>query len=148
MKRLQQLQRDGHARSPHLAADPGIEQQRIDAVLVVHGPCEVVVAAHAHGLPEADPWQRSTQLQTPFGRFVAMQLHHLMALAGPQRIEHGWFRVDHHQHPKAGGIGLTGSGKHGWPLGRRQVPWRAGHGDHADGINPQARDRRSLVRLP
>ena len=40
-----------------------------------------------------------------------MQLHHLMALAGAQLVEHGRFRIGHHQHPKAGGIGLTRSGK-------------------------------------
>ena len=65
-----------------------------------------------------------------------MQLQDLMALAWLQGVEVAIEGVGHHQYPQAGGIGGGHGGKQGRPLGWSQPARRAGHADHAEGLDP------------
>ncbi|MFM2122282.1 MAG: hypothetical protein RLZZ589_719 [Cyanobacteriota bacterium] len=87
------------------------------------------------------------QLAAALHRFITMQLHHPMAAVGHQIRQLGLLGVRHHQHPQAGGVGRRQRRKQRRTQLGLQVARRGGHGDHANGIGPQAGHRHRLLGL-
>ena len=104
--------------------------------------------ANAQGLPQGQFWaQLLAQLAAAFRRLIAVELHHLMAEAGPQLRQLPILRIGHHQQAAAAGVRLRNGGKQIGALIRGEPAGRPGHRDHADGLNAEAGHRRRLIGL-
>ncbi len=124
------------ARAPELVRHPGIEQECIRRLAVRRRGLKVGWLPQPQGFPHGAA-QALPQLPAALRAFLAVQLDHLMAVAGIEFVELGIARIGHHQHPLAARSHCLHGFEQGLALRGVHKPGRGIHSDHPHGIDPK-----------